>query len=61
MDNSSTEEKEMTEPTVNGSLSVVVPMDDFEYILQQLWKCRKSEPKCEELYEKYTNLITFEE
>jgi len=40
-----------------GSISVRVPMDDFEYMVQQLWKCRKSEPKCEELYNKYKNLI----
>ena len=57
MDNSSTEEKEMNTPTVNGSLSIVVPMDDMNYILMQLWKCRKSEKKCEEMYEKYKALI----
>ena len=47
----------MAEPYTNGNLSVVVPMDDMTYILTQLWKCRKSEKKCEELYEKYKALI----
>ena len=51
----------MSEPTTNGSLSVVVPMVDFKLILQQMWKSRKMEPKIGELYEKYTKLITFEE
>ena len=50
-------EKKDNEPTTNGSLSVVVPMDDMTYILTQLWKCRKSEKRCEELYEKYKALI----
>lgn len=40
-----------------GSISVRVYMEDFEYMVQQLWKCRKSEPKCEELYNKYKGLI----
>ena len=51
----------MTEPHMNGSLSVVVPMDDFKLILRQMWKSRSTEPKMGELYEKYTNLTTFEE
>ena len=51
----------MTEPHTNGSLSVVVPMDDFKIILRQMWKSRATEPKMGELYEKYTKLITFEE
>ena len=51
----------MTEPGVNGSLSVVVPMDDFKLILRQMWKSCGTEPKMGELYEKYTNLTTFEE
>ena len=50
-------EKKEVEPITNGSLSVVVPMDDMTYILTQLWKCRKSEKRCEELYEKYKALI----
>ncbi len=45
----------------SGSLSVVVPMDDFKLILRQMWKSRQTEPKMGELYEKYTNLTTFEE
>jgi len=44
-------------PETNGSLSVVVPMDDMTYILTTLWKCRKTETKCGELYEKYKALI----
>jgi len=40
-----------------GSVSVRVYMEDFEFMVQQLWKCRKSEPKCEELYNKYKGLI----
>ena len=51
----------MTKPHTNGSLSVVVPMDDFKIILRQMWKSRATEPKMGELYEKYTKLTTFEE
>ena len=49
------------EPHMNGSLSVVVPMDDMELILRQMWKSRQTEPKMGELYEKYLKLTTFEE
>jgi hypothetical protein len=51
----------MTEPSMNGSLSVCVPMDDMKLILRQMWKSRGTEPKMGELYEKYTKLTTFEE
>jgi len=44
-----------------GTLSVVVPMDDFKLILQQMWKSRNTEPKMGELYEQYKTLTTFEE
>lgn len=44
-----------------GTLSVVVPMEDFELILQQMWKSRNTEPKMGELYENYKTLTTFEE
>ncbi len=27
-------------PYMNGSLSVVVPMDDFKIFLRQMWKSR---------------------
>ena len=47
----------MTEPIVNGSLSMVVPMEDMSVILTQLWKSRQTEPKVGELYEKYKALI----
>ena len=47
----------MTEPIVNGSLSVVVPMEDMTAILTQLWKSRLTEPWIGELYEKYKALI----
>ena len=43
-----------------GSLSVVVPIDDFKIILRQMGKSRGTEPKMGELYEKYTELTTFE-
>ena len=43
-----------------GSLSVVVPMDDMELILVQMWKSRQTEPKMGELYEKYKTLTTFD-
>ena len=43
-----------------GSLSVVVPIDDFKIILRQMWKSRGTEPKMGELYEKYSELTTFE-
>ena len=45
------------EPHTNGSLSVVVPMDDMTAILVQLWKSRQTEPKIGALYEKYKALI----
>ena len=51
----------MTEAHTNGSLSVVVPMDDMELILVQMWKSRNTEPKMGELYEKYKKLTTFEQ
>ena len=51
----------INEPRTYGSLSVVVPMDDMELILTQLWKSRQTEPKIGELYEKYKTLTTFEE
>ena len=47
----------MTEPIVNGSLSIVVPMEDMTQILTQLWKSRGTEPKIGQLYEKYKALI----
>ncbi len=50
----------MTEAHTNGSLSVVVPMDDFKLILQQMWKSRATEPKMGELYEKYRKLTSFD-
>ena len=50
----------MTEAHTNGSLSVVVPMDDMELILRQMWKSRDTEPKMGELYKKYRELTTFE-
>ena len=50
----------MTEPHTNGTLSVVVPMDDFKLILQQMWKSRATEPKMGELYNKYKELTTFD-
>jgi hypothetical protein len=46
-----------TPPYTNGSLSVVVPMEDMTVILVQLWKSRGTEPKIGELYEKYKALI----
>tara|TARA_B100001250_G_scaffold350380_1_gene322064 strand:+ start:1061 stop:1225 length:165 start_codon:yes stop_codon:yes gene_type:complete len=51
----------MAEPYTNGNLSVVVPMDDFEIFLQQMWKSRGTEPKVGELYKKYRELTTFDE
>ena len=55
------EHKPLEPPSTNGSLSVVVPMDDFKLILTQMWKSRNTETKMGELYEKYTKLTTFEE
>tara|TARA_B100000131_G_scaffold86160_1_gene83081 strand:- start:389 stop:565 length:177 start_codon:yes stop_codon:yes gene_type:complete len=43
-----------------GSLSVVVPIDDFKIILRQMWKSRDTEPIIGKLYKKYTELTTFE-
>ena len=47
-------------PHMNGSLSVVFPMEDMELILVQMWKSRQPEPKMGELYKKYKDLTTFE-
>ena len=47
-------------PHMNGSLSVVIPMEDMELILVQMWKSRQTEPKMGELYKKYKDLTTFE-
>ena len=43
-----------------GSLSVVVPMEDMTAILTQLWKSRGTEPHIGKLYEKYKALIPAE-
>ena len=51
---------EQLEPRTHGKLSVVIPMDDMELILRQMWKSRDTEPKMGELYAKYTELTTFE-
>jgi hypothetical protein len=49
------------EEVQQGSLSVVIPMDDMKLILMQMWKSRSTEPKMGELYKKYKELTTFEE
>ena len=50
------------EEVQEGSLSVVVPLDDMTQFLTQLWKSRQTEPKVGELYEKYKKLVPpFEE
>ena len=52
----------MTAPVTNGSLSIVVPMEDMEDILVQMWKSRGTEPRMGELYKKYKPLVPpFEE
>ena len=51
----------MSEAYTNGSLSVVVPMDDMKVILTQLWKSRATEKKVGELYNKYKELTTFDD
>ena len=56
----SEEDNRPVAPYTNGSLSVVVPMDDMELILRQMWKSRGTEPKMGELYKKYRDLTTFE-
>ena len=48
-------------PYTHGTLSVVVPMDDFKLILTQMWKSRDTEPKMGELYKKYLELTTFKD
>jgi len=50
-----------TPPYTNGSLSIVVPMDEFKLILRQMWKSRATEPKMGELYNKYYELTKFTE
>ena len=44
----------------SGSLSIRVPMEDMTVILVQLWKSRKTDPQCNDLYEKYKALIPVE-
>ena len=48
------------EEVQEGSLSVVVPMEDMTAILTQLWKSRQTEPHIGKLYEKYKALIPAE-
>jgi len=31
--------------------------EDFEYIVTTLWKCRKSEKKCNDLYERLNTIL----
>ena len=50
-----------TPPYTNGSLSIVVPMDEFKLILRQMWKSRSTDPKMGELYNKYYELTKFTE
>ena len=45
------------EEVQQGSLSIRVPMEDMTVILTQLWKSRGTDPKIDELYEKYKALI----
>ena len=49
----------MTEAHANGSLSVVVPMEDMTAILTQLWKSRHTEPHIGKLYEKYKACLLY--
>ena len=44
-----------------GDLSVVVRLEDFKIIMQQMWKSRNSEPKIGELYEKYKGVTYLED
>ena len=37
-----------------------VSIDDMNVILVQLWKSRKTDPQCNDLYEKYKALIPVE-
>ncbi len=56
----SKEDNKPEAPYTNGSLSVVIPMEDMDHILVQMWKSRGTEPKMGELYEKYKTLLTFD-
>ena len=40
-----------------SQMLVELKKDELEYIVTALWKCRKSEIKCEELYEKMKPLL----
>ena len=51
----------MAEAYTHGNLSVVVPMDDMQLILRQMWKSRGTEPQMGELYKKYQNLVELAE
>ena len=42
----------MAEAYTHGNLSVVVPMDDMQLILRQMWKSRATEKTVGELYQK---------
>ena len=47
-------------PDDDAPLSIRVPMEDMTVILVQLWKSRKTDPQCNDLYEKYKALIPVE-
>ncbi len=47
----------MAEAYTHGNLSVVVPMDDMQLILRQMWKSRGTEPQMGALYTKYKKLV----
>ena len=47
----------MAEAYTHGNLSVVVPMDDMQLILRQMWKSRATEKRMGELYEKYKKIV----
>ena len=51
----------MSVPYRIADLSVVVNLEDFKIIMQQMWKSRNSEPKIGELYEKYKAITYLED
>ena len=53
-------EQAWSETRINKPKNYKMPIwltdEDFEYIVQALWKCRKSEERCGELYERFLNI-----
>ena len=54
-------EEAWSESRINKPKKYPMPLwltdEDFEYIVNTLWKCRKSETKCNDLYERLNTIL----